>query len=133
VNPQTISMEHVGIWVRDLERMRLFYVEKLGAESGELYENAGTGFRSYFLSFGEGARLEIMSRPAAPPADKAEPPSFGYAHIAFRLGTRAAVDERVSRLASQGVVISGHPRVTGDGYYEAVLEDPEGNHIELMA
>jgi lactoylglutathione lyase len=126
-----MTIEHVGIWVRDLEQMRLFYVEKLGAISGALYENARTGFRSYFLSFGEGARVEIMSRPAA--AATGEPPSFGYAHIAIRLDTRQAVDELVSQLESQGVVISNRPRVTGDGYYEAVLEDPEGNRIELVA
>jgi lactoylglutathione lyase len=129
-----MAIEHVGIWVRDLERMRQFYVEKLGAESGALYENARTGFRSYFLSFGEGARLEIMGRPASPLADKAaESHSLGYAHVALRLGTRAAVDEWVSRLASQGVVVAGSPRVTGDGHYEAVIEDPEGNRIELVA
>ena len=126
-----MTIEHVGIWVRDLEQMRLFYVEKLGAISGALYENARTGFRSYFLSFGEGARVEIMSRPAA--AGTGEPPSLGYAHVAFRLDTRQAVDELVSWLAGQGVVISSRPRTTGDEYYEAVLEDPEGNRIELMA
>ena len=111
--------------------MRLFYVEKLGAKCGELYENVRTGFSSYFLSFGHGARVEIMSRPAAPVAG--EPPSIGYAHIALRLGTRQAVDELVSWLAGKGVVVSSRPRTTGDGYYEAVLEDPEGNRIELVA
>jgi lactoylglutathione lyase len=126
-----MAIEHIGIWVRDLEGMRQFYVEKLGAESGALYENARTGFRSYFLSCAEGARIEIMSRPAVQAAG--ELPSFGYAHIALRLGSRQAVDEWVFRLASQGVAIPGRPRVTGDGYYEAVIQDPEGNRIELMA
>ena len=127
-----MHLEHVAIWVRDLEWLRDFYVLVLGGESGPLYENPRTGFRSYFISFGEGARLELMSRRA----EQAEhrPPdehSLGYAHVAFRLGTRAAVDAMVASLEAQGRAILKRPRVTGDGYYEAVVVDPEGNTIEL--
>lgn len=126
------SIEHVALWVRDLERMREFYVASLEGESGALYENPRTGFRSYFISFGGGARLELMRRPAA--ADGVPPASrdVGYAHVAFRLGSREAVDAAVARLESRGVAIVGRPRVTGDGYYEAVIADPEGNRVELM-
>ena len=125
-------LDHVGVWVRDLERMRAFYARQLGGEAGRLYENARTGFRSYFISFGEGARLELMSRPDI--ADTARiPASPGYAHISLRLGAPALVDETVARLEQAGVVIAGRPRTTGDGYYEAVIEDPEGNLVELVA
>jgi lactoylglutathione lyase len=124
-------IEHVALWVRDLDGMREFYVASLGGESGALYENARTGFRSYFVSFGGGARLELMSRPSPPdPVPAAR--ETGYAHVAFRLGSREAVDAAVARLESQGVAIVGRPRVTGDGYYEAVIADPEGNRVELM-
>lgn len=128
-----MRLEHVAIWARDLEWLREFYVRVLGGESGPLYENPQTGFRSYFISFGEGARLELMSRRA----EQAEhrPPdegSLGYAHVAFRLGTREAVDAMVARLEAQGRAILRRPRVTGDGYYEAVTADPEGNTIELV-
>jgi lactoylglutathione lyase len=127
-----IRIEHVAIWVRDLERMREFYVAMLGATSGEHYENRRTGFQSYFLSFGAGARLELMSRAASKVEGHSQPPTFGYAHIALRLGTRENVNETVARLEGQGIVVLSRPRVTGDGYFEAVIEDPEGNRIELV-
>jgi lactoylglutathione lyase len=109
--------------------MRAFYTEALGGVSGDLYENPATGFRSYFVSFGEGARLELMHRPAPLPS----PPegSAGYAHIALALGSRDAVDATVAALRRRGVPIESDPRVTGDRYYEAVVLDPERNRVEL--
>lgn len=127
-----IRIDHVAIWVRDLERMREFYVTMLGATSGERYENRRTGLRSYFLSFGAGARVEIMSRPASKIESKSESSAFGYAHVALRLGSRKNVDEAVSRLEGQNLAVLSRPRVTGDGYYEAAFDDPEGNRIELV-
>ena len=126
-----LRLHHVALWVSDLERMREFYVSVLGATSGALYENSRTGFRSYFLSFPDGARVELMSQSArkeAPPAER----GLGYAHIALSVGSRPAVDETVERLRGIGVTVLGEPRVTGDGYYEAVVEDPEGNRVELV-
>lgn len=128
----TVRIEHVALWVRDLERMRRFYLTSLDGQSGPLYENPGTGFRSYFVSFGGGARLELMSRRGEADPSVPAPRDGGYGHVAFRFGSREAVDAAVSRLESQGVVIVGRPRVTGDGYYEAVITDPEGNRVELM-
>lgn len=127
-----IRIEHVAIWVRDLERMREFYMTMLGATSGPRYENPRTGFNSYFLSFGDGARVELMSRPADTNEANSEPPAFGYAHVAFRLGAREIVDGIVAFFENRGAVVLSRPRVTGDGYYEAVVEDPEGNRIELV-
>jgi lactoylglutathione lyase len=126
-----IRIEHVAIWTRDLERMREFYIDLIGGQSGPLYENARTGFRSYFISFAEGARLELMSRPATQIGVASVDYSPGYSHVAFRVGSRKAVDELVVRLELQGVAILSRPRVTGDGYYEAVIADPEGNRVEL--
>ena len=126
-----LRLHHVALWVRNLEPMRVFYVDVLGGASGSLYENPRTGFRSYFISFSEGPRVELMSRPsedAAPPVA----PAHGYAHIALSVGSRTAVDETILRLRSRGVTVSREPRTTGDGYYEAVIEDPEGNTIELV-
>jgi lactoylglutathione lyase len=128
-----VQIEHVGIWVRDLERMRQFYLASLGARSSERYENPRTDFRSYFISFGNGARIELMSRPVGQTEGRSEPSAFGYAHVALRLGSQAAVEEMVIHLETQGGVVLSRPRVTGDGYYEAAVEDPEGNRIELVA
>jgi lactoylglutathione lyase len=127
-----MRLEHVGVWVRDLERMREFYVGALGGEAGPLYENPRTGFRSYFITFGEGARVELMSGPGVTTRAVGEN-RLGYAHLALGLGDAPQVDALVARLEASGVVVFGRPRTTGDGYYEAVVEDPEGNRIELVA
>jgi len=128
-----MRIEHVAVWTRDLERLRGFYVGVLGGQSGPLYENPRTGFRSYFISFDGGARLELMSRRADQPEHhRPEGRFLGFAHVALRLGSREAVDAMAAELESRGVALLGRPRVTGDGYYEAVLADPEGNRIELV-
>jgi lactoylglutathione lyase len=127
-----LRVEHVGLWARDLERMREFYVTQLGGRSGPLYENPRTGLRSYFVSFGDGVRVELMSRPLGQATEQAGSVAFGYAHVAFRLDSREAVDASVDRLEASGAVVLGRPRVTGDGYYEAVVADPEANRVELI-
>lgn len=129
-----MRVDHVALWVEDLERMRAFYVERLGGSSGALYENPRTGLRTYFVTFGSGARLELMARGQQPPAPGAPAGAGrGYAHVAFVVGSRRTVDESVAGLEAAGVTIVGRPRVTGDGYYEAVVADPEGNLVELVA
>lgn len=126
-----LRLHHVAVWADDLERMRDFYVKALGGTSGPLYENPRTGFQSYFVSF-PGWRLEVMRQPDRAPGG-GPGGGAGYAHIALSVGSRAGVDARVAALRSRGVRVVGEARVTGDGYYEAVVEDPEGNRIELVA
>jgi lactoylglutathione lyase len=127
-----IRIDHVALWVRDLSPMRRFYVDHLGAESGPLYENTRTGLRSYFLSFSGGARIELMSREGAAGRQQSDGQA-GYAHVALSVGSREQVDALVGRLAEAGVVVARPPRITGDGYYEAVILDPESNAIEIVA
>ena len=129
VSPVHARVEHVALWTRDPERLRDFYSEWFGACSNDGYVNPVRRFRSYFLSFGSGARIEIMQVP-----DLSEPsahPAPGYAHIALALGSNGAVDEVTARLRAAGFVILDGPRRTGDGYYESVVLDPDGNRIEL--
>lgn len=126
-----MRIEHIGLWVKDLERMRDFYVTQLGGQAGPLYENPRKGFRSYFISFDNGARLELMSQ-VGRQESPASLTTCGYAHLAFALPGKTAVDETVRYLEAAGYVITGRPRTTGDGYYEAVAQDPEGNLIELV-
>jgi lactoylglutathione lyase len=126
-----VHIDHVAVWVRDLELVRAFYTEFFGAVSSELYVNPASGFRSYFVALGEGTRLELMHRPGVGPAPT--DPATGYAHVAIALGSRNAVAATVADLRRRGVSIAAEPRVTGDGYYEAVVLDPEGNRIELVA
>ena len=112
------TIEHVALWTSDLEALRDWYVGALGARASGRYDNAGTGFSSYFLSFEDGARLELMSMPGQEVGLRA--------HVAFSLGSR----ERVDALARELGAVDG-PRTTGDGYYEAVVLDPDGNRVEL--
>jgi lactoylglutathione lyase len=129
-----MRLEHVAIWTRNLETLRAFYVDHLGARAGGRYENARS-FSSYFLVFdGGAARLELMSLPelGEAPADRAAPRP-GIAHLAFEVGDEAAVDALTERLRAAGYRVVGPPRRTGDGYYESVVLDPDGNVVELTA
>jgi lactoylglutathione lyase len=123
-------IEHVAIWTDDLERLRAFYERYLGGVAGERYENASTGFRSYFLDLG-GSRLELMHMPAVDQRPVGDQQRLGLAHIAFALGSEQAVDELTELLRSDGYAILDGPRRTGDGYYESIVADPDGNRIEL--
>ena len=125
-----LRVHHVALWAADLEGMREFYVGVLGGVGGPLYENPRTGFRSYFVTFTE-SRLELMWEPGRG-GKGSDVGVLGYAHVAMSAGSRAGVDERVAELRERGVRVVSAPRVTGDGYYEAVIEDPEGNRIELV-
>lgn len=123
-----MKIEHVAVWVSDLEKMRSFYETYFEASSNEKYINAQKGFSSYFLTFREGARLELMHRHDVTVVSSEV---LGWAHIAISLGSKQAVTTLTERLKSDGYTIVGAPRTTGDGYYESVVEDPEGNLIEL--
>ncbi|HET7461445.1 MAG TPA: VOC family protein [Longimicrobium sp.] len=125
-----MRIEHVAVWTRDLERLRGFYERYFGAAAGALYRSAARpGFTSYFLAFPSGgARLELMTMPDLSLASTG---ALGYAHLAISVCTRAAVEALVERMRGDGVPIVSSPRVTGDGYYEAVVEDPDGNHVEI--
>ena len=126
-----MRLEHVAVWVADLERMRAFYVDVLGGHAGQRYHNTTTGFSSYFISFGEGSRIELMQRPGV--GGNGNGVRLGYSHVALSLGSREAVDNHTAALRGRGVPVDSEPRLTGDGYYEAVILDPEGNRIELVA
>ncbi len=128
-----MHIEHVALWTRDIERLRDFYGRWFGAEPNDRYESARvTGFASYFLTFPDGgARLELMQLPELSPA--APVPAMGYAHLAIRVGSRERVDALVESARSAGVRIRSEARLTGDGYYEAVLDDPDGNQVEVTA
>lgn len=125
-----MKIEHVALYVEDLEAAKAFFDEYFAATSGELYHNIRTGFRSYFLSFGEGARLELMNKPGLDAhGDKAA--RHGYAHLAFSVGSKEAVDSLTERLRDAGYEVTSGPRTTGDGYYESCVAGPEGNLVEI--
>jgi lactoylglutathione lyase len=127
-----MRIEHIAIWVKDLELMKKFYKKYFDAKSNEKYVNSTKGYASYFLSFSEGARLELMQKKSIPVCqhDPVEQHT-GLIHFALSLGSRVNVDCLTDRLEADGYTVVDGPRPTGDGYYESVVLDPEGNRIEL--
>jgi lactoylglutathione lyase len=128
-----MGLAHVAVWTRDLERLRAFYERYFGASAGPRYESATRrGFISYFLTFPKGgARLELMTLPELD--GRAEAPAVGYTHLAVSVGSRSAVEALTAQMRTDGVRIRSEPRQTGDGYFEAVVEDPDGNSVEITA
>lgn len=127
-----MRIEHIAIWTHDLERLRQFYETYLDGQANAKYVNPRKQFESYFLTFAEGARLELMQMPAVPPSkNDAEQQFTGYIHIAFSAGSREAVDTLTDRLRHDGYHVLDGPRLTGDGYYESSVLDPDGNRLEI--
>lgn len=125
-----MKIEHVAMYVNDLEAARDFFVKFLGGRSNDGYHNKTTDFRSYFISFEDGARLELMNKPELEDLDKPRNRT-GYAHIAISVGSKEKVDEMTTLLKNEGFEVLSGPRTTGDGYYESCIVAFEGNQIEL--
>jgi len=127
-----MKIEHLAIWTKDLERLKNFYVQDFQATPGSLYHNPVRNFTSYFLSFQSGCRLELMQMPGIPQSrNDLYRQATGINHIAFSTGSKQAVDALTDCLRNDGYEIVGEPRTTGDGYYESVVLDPDGNRLEI--
>ena len=127
-----MKIDHIAMYVNDLEREKAFFEKYFDGKCGDLYHNAKTGFCSYFISFDEGSRIEIMNRGDMNDPEKAEYRT-GYHHISIKAGSKARVDELTQKLLDDGYAHVSGPRTTGDGYYESCILDAEGNQIELQA
>jgi len=125
-----MRIDHLALYAHDIDRMKAFYQTYFHAQAGKPYHNPATGLRTCFLSFGEGARLELMTRPGLASEGNARLHP-GYAHIAFSVGSRGRVDSLTKRLQTDGYTVLSGPRTTGDGYYESCVADPEGNQVEI--
>lgn len=125
-----MKIEHVAVYYKDLERAKEFFSLYFGGVPNALYHNKKTGFRSYFLTFEDGARLEIMGRDDLKEREK-ELAQAGFIHMAFSVGSKEKVDELTGRLKGDGYQVISGPRTTGDGYYESCVLDFEGNQIEV--
>jgi glyoxalase len=125
-----MRLEHVAVYVSYLEGAKDFFMKYFGAHPSSIYHNTATGFKSYFLQFDSGARLEIMTRPDLHPQNDSGHRS-GYVHIALSAGSRHAVDSMTARLRADGYQVISGPRTTGDGYYESQIAGFEGNIIEI--
>lgn len=125
-----MKIEHIALYVNDLEKARDFFVQYLDGTSNNGYHNPKTDFRSYFISFEDGARLELMNKPEMSDDEK-KLNRTGYAHVAFSLGSKEKVDSLTATLKAYGYEVISGPRTTGDGYYESCIVAVEGNQIEI--
>ena len=125
-----MKIEHVALYINDLEKARDFFIKYFGGKSNDGYHNKITDFRSYFISFDDGSRLEIMTKPNLADTAK-EVNRTGFIHLAFSVGSKEKVDELTARLKSDGYEVLSGPRTTGDGYYESCILGIENNQIEI--
>ena len=126
-----MTIEHIAIWTNNLEELRDFYCTFFDGKSNEKYFNPVRKFESYFITFSSGTRLEIMRLPDLVTKENANT-LVGLAHIAFKVNGNDEVDRLTKLFREQGITIAGEPRLTGDGYYESIILDPDGNMIELV-
>ena len=127
-----MNIEHVAIYVNNLEVEKNFFVKYFKATASEKYTNFRQDFTSYFLTFDNGSRFEIMHRQSMidPKKDKYR---SGYHHIAINVGDKNDVNNLTREMEDDGIFIVTAPRTTGDGYYASIVADPEGNEIEILA
>ena len=125
-----MKIEHIAMYVNDLDAAKNFFVKYLNGNANDGYHNKNTGFRSYFISFDDGARLEFMKNPEMTD-DKKTLTRTGFIHIAFSVGSKGAVDSLTACMKSDGYEVISEPRTTGDGYYEICIIGIEGNQIEI--
>ena len=129
-----MRIDHIAMYVKDLEKAKEFFLRYFDTVSNEKYHNKTTGFQSYFISFADGARVELMTRPETA-EDWADPEKTlirtGDVHIAVSVGSKEKVDELTACLKADGYEVVSGPRTTGDGYYESCVVGLEGNQIEI--
>ena len=125
-----MKIEHIALYVNDLENAKQFFIKYFGAEANDGYHNLLTDFRSYFITFDDGARLEIMTKPKMEDQAKVLART-GFAHIAFSVGSKERVDSLTAELKADGYEVISGPRTTGDGYYESCVVAVEGNQVEI--
>ena len=129
-----MQIEHLALWVQDLEAMKGFYLNYFDVVSGPKYTNDAKHFACYFINFGEGrTRLELMTHLNIQPYEGKRGYGMGLAHFAISVGGKDKVDALTERLRKDNFTIFSEPRTTGDGYYESVVLDPEGNYVEITA
>jgi lactoylglutathione lyase len=128
-----MRIDHVAIWADDIELLRRFYTKYLAATAGARYDNPSKNYSSYFLTFpGSSARIELMQKPGISESHSPRGLRKGLTHLAFSVEAPQRVDELTEALRRDGYTIVSEPRFTGDGYYESVTEDAEGNRVEIV-
>lgn len=124
-----MKLAHCALWTRDLDAAAAFWERYFGATVGDVYESRRrAGFRSRFVRLREGGDIELMTGPWVEARAGGE--TSGWDHVAVSMESREAVDALALRCAADGCLVSG-PRMTGDGFYEAVIRMPDGTPVEI--
>ena len=125
-----MQINHIAIWTSNLEISKNFYVKWFRAKANNKYSNTSKQFTSYFIEFdNSNCRIELMH---SPNLLKLETSDFiGLAHFAISVGSKNEVDRITLEMEENGIAIVSKPRYTGDGYYESIILDPDGNKIEI--
>lgn len=126
-----MKIHHIAIWTFRLEELREFYIRYFDGKSNEKYINLKKGFESYFIYFEDGASLELMSRSDIQNIP-IEENRLGLTHFALSFHSEEEVRRITEQLRTDGYTIAGEPRTSGDGYFESVILDPDGNRIECV-
>lgn len=125
-----MKIEHIAMYVKDLEAMKEFYCHYFNGDANDKYNNPKTGLETYFITFEKGSRLELMARPGVTESSE-DLWVYGLTHLAMSVGDKETVDTLTNTLIEAGCEHISGPRTTGDGYYESCVKDPEGNQIEI--
>jgi len=126
-----MRINHIAVYVRDIETARDYYEKYFNGVANTQYHNPKTGLKTYFISFDNGCRIELMAKPGVEANENAEEHT-GYTHLAFSVGDKESVDNLTNQLRNDGYRVYSEPRTTGDGYYESCVSDPDGNRIEIV-
>ena len=127
-----MKIEHIAIWVKDIDKVCEFYRKYFGGIVHPIYHNPTKQFTSRFVTFDDSARLEIMHKPEIVGTEGLfHVERLGFTHVSFSVGSKGEVDRLTKQMSSDGIQVIGQPRTTGDGYYESVVLDPEGNRVEI--
>ena len=126
-----MKINHIALYANNLEKIKLFYEKYFNARANRMYHNIKTGLETYFLEFDNGSRLEIMTKEDIKNISKGSN-NTGYIHVAFSVGNKDNVNKITKQLENDGYKIISQPRITGDGYYESCILDPENNQIEIV-
>ena len=126
-----MKIDHIAIWVTDLEIVKSYYLKYFCAKCSDKYVNPRKKFSSYFLSFESGTRLEIMQMPSIAKRQYYSKEIMGFAHMSISVGSKENVYKVTELIRANGFLIYDEPRTTGDGYFESVVSDPDGNRIEI--
>lgn len=129
-----MRIDHIAVWTYDLESLRNFYMHYFDASAGEIYYNHSKEFRSYLLRFDGDCSIEVMEMPNISKSRNDPMKQFtGITHFAIKVGSKPEVDRLTELIREDGFKVVGEPRNTGDGYYESIILDPDGNRVEIVA